>query len=67
MPMFLALPYMLRHGVNFWLAMLAACTLTVLLPGITVLIAARFGVKLYVPNGFVRVLKNRNPCYRRNV
>ena len=46
MPMFLALPYMLRHAVNFWLAMLGACTLTILLYGITVLVAARFGVKL---------------------
>jgi hypothetical protein len=46
LPLFLALPYMLRHGVNFWLAMSAAVALTVALYGVTVLVAARFGIKL---------------------
>jgi hypothetical protein len=46
MPMFLAFPYMLRHGVNFWIAIASACLLTVVLYGITVLVAARFGIKL---------------------
>jgi hypothetical protein len=46
LPMFLALPYMLRHGASFWIALLAACALTVALYGITILIAARFGVRL---------------------
>jgi hypothetical protein len=46
LPMFLLLPLMLRHGVLFWPAMAAACLVTVLLYGITVLVAARFGVRL---------------------
>ena len=46
LPMFLAFPWMLRHGVVFWIAMGAACLLTISLYGITVLVAARFGVRL---------------------
>jgi hypothetical protein len=46
LPMFLALTWMLRHGVGFWLAMLGACLLTVALYGVSVLVAALFGVRL---------------------
>jgi hypothetical protein len=46
LPMFLALPALLRHGVGFWWAMAAACALTILLYFVTVLVAARFGVRL---------------------
>lgn len=46
LPMFLALPLMLRHGLNFWLALAASCMLTVVLYAISVVIAAKFGVKL---------------------
>lgn len=46
LPMFLALPYMLRHGTGFWWAMIAACALTIVLYFLTILIAARFGVRL---------------------
>src|SRR5215469_18892065 len=46
LPMFLALPWMLRHGTGFWPAILASCLLTVALYGVTVLVAARFGVRL---------------------
>jgi hypothetical protein len=46
LPMFLAFPWMLRHGLGFWIAMMAACLLTILLYGVTVLIAARFGIRL---------------------
>jgi hypothetical protein len=46
LPMFLAFPFLLRHGVGFWPAIAAACILTIALYGITVVIAARFGVKL---------------------
>ncbi|MEY4967211.1 MAG: hypothetical protein RL274_2794 [Pseudomonadota bacterium] len=46
LPLFLALPYMLRHGMGFWPSLLGACLLTLLLYGLTVLVAARFGVKL---------------------
>ena len=46
LPMFLALPALLRHGVGFWWAMAMACALTVALYFVTVVIAARFGVRL---------------------
>mgnify|MGYP000951379234 CR=1 FL=1 len=46
MPMFLVLPWMLRSGIAFWLALVGACLMTVLLYALTVLVAARFGVKL---------------------
>ena len=46
LPMFLVLPWMLRSGVIFWLALAGACLMTVLLYGLTVLIAARFGIRL---------------------
>src|ERR1051325_1689477 len=46
LPMFLAFPHMLRHGVSFWVALGLACVLTIALYGLTVLVAARFGVKL---------------------
>jgi hypothetical protein len=46
LPMFLILPWMLRNGVAFWLALGSACLMTVLLYGLTVLVAARFGVRL---------------------
>jgi hypothetical protein len=46
LPMFLAFPYMLRHGMGFWTAIAASCAMTIALYGLTVLLAARFGVKL---------------------
>lgn len=46
LPMFLVLPLMLRSGTPFWLALTGACLMTVLLYGLTVLVAARFGVRL---------------------
>jgi hypothetical protein len=46
LPMFLAFPWMLRHGAGFWPALIGGCLLTVVLYGLTVLVAARFGVRL---------------------
>ena len=46
LPMFLAFPTMLRHGIGFWPALRMGCLLTVLLYGGPVLGAARFGVRL---------------------
>lgn len=46
LPMFLAFPYLLRQGVGFWWALLAACALTIVLYLITILIAERFGVRI---------------------
>ena len=46
MPMFLVLPLMLRAGLNFWLALLLACALTILLYLGMIAVAPRFGLKL---------------------
>ncbi len=46
LPMFLVFPAMLRAGIGFWPALGAACLLTVVLYAITVVIAARFGIRL---------------------
>ncbi len=46
MPLFLALPAMLRAGLNFWLALALACALTVALYLLMIWIGPRFGVKL---------------------
>jgi hypothetical protein len=46
LPTFLAFPAMLRHGVGFWPALACACALTIVLYFLTVLVAARFGVRL---------------------
>lgn len=42
LPMFLAMPWLLRHGYGFWTALLAGCLLTVAL----YLLMARFGPQL---------------------
>ncbi len=46
LPMFLAIPALLRSGVGFPVALLAGCALTIALYFVTVVIAARFGVTL---------------------
>ena len=46
LPMFLAFPWMPRHGVGFWPAIVAACVLTIALYAATVFVAARFGIQL---------------------
>jgi hypothetical protein len=46
LPMFLAIPYMLRSGLNFWVALAAGVILTIILYLVTIGIAARFGVRL---------------------
>ena len=46
LPMFLAIPALLRHGVGFWPALAGGCVLTMALYLVTVSIAARFGVTL---------------------
>jgi hypothetical protein len=46
LPMFLAFPYMLRHGAAFWPALAGACVLTAVFYGLTILVAARFGVRI---------------------
>lgn len=46
LPMFLLIPAMLRQGHGFWVAIGAGCMLTILLYLLTVIVAARFGVRL---------------------
>ena len=46
LPMFLLIPFMLRSGLNFWIALAAGVALTVILYLVTIGIAARFGVRL---------------------
>lgn len=46
LPMFLALPFMLRSGMAFWPSLLLSCAFTFVLYLITIIIAARFGVRL---------------------
>ena len=46
LPMFLALPAMLRAGVGFWPAMAASCILTMALYFITAWALSRFGIDL---------------------
>ncbi len=46
LPMFLAIPTALRHGIGYWPAVSAGCGLTTLLYLVAVMVAARFGVRL---------------------
>ncbi len=46
LPMFLLMPWILRSGHGFWVALVAGITTTILLYLITIVIAARFGVRL---------------------
>ena len=46
LPMFLLIPFMLRQGIGFWASIGAGCMVTILLYVLTVLVAARFGIRL---------------------
>jgi hypothetical protein len=46
LPMFLILPWMLRSGWGFWLALAVNCLLTIGFFWITVLLLRRFGIDL---------------------
>lgn len=46
LPMFLLIPYMLRQGSGFWLALLAGCALTIVLYLGMAHFGPRFGLKL---------------------
>ena len=46
MPMFLALPALLRAGVHFWLALFLSCALTVLLYLAMIWFGPRLGLRL---------------------
>lgn len=46
LPMFLAIPAMLRHGVPFWLALALGCALTLVLYLAMMQVGPRLGLKL---------------------
>ena len=46
LPMFLVIPVLLRHGVNFWLCLVLGCLLTVALYLLMMQVGPRFGLKL---------------------
>jgi hypothetical protein len=46
LPMFLLMPALMRHGVGFWASLAAGCALTIVLYALTVMIAAKFGIRL---------------------
>ena len=46
LPMFLLMPWLLRSGHSFWFALASGIALTIMLYLATIVIAARFGVRL---------------------
>jgi hypothetical protein len=46
LPMFLLIPWMLRSGINFWIALLAGCALTIALYLLMTVVGPRLGLKL---------------------
>ena len=46
LPMFLLIPYMLRHGQSFWLSLAAGCVLTIALYSLMIWIGPRLGMRL---------------------
>jgi hypothetical protein len=46
LPMFLAIPWMLRSGVSFWAALLVGCAMTIALYLLMTILGPRFGLRL---------------------
>ena len=46
LPMFLLIPFMLRSGFGFWIAIGAGIALTIILYLLTATLAARFGIRI---------------------
>ncbi len=46
LPMFLILPWMLRHGWSFWTALSVNCVITTVFFWLTVIILRKFGIDL---------------------
>jgi hypothetical protein len=46
LPMFLLMPFMLRNGVSFWIALGAGCLLTIGLYTVVTIVGPRFGLDL---------------------
>ncbi|NDF11882.1 MAG: DUF3147 family protein [Proteobacteria bacterium] len=45
LPMFLIFPAGLRHGIHFWIALIASCAITMALYALTFWLLPKFGVK----------------------
>lgn len=46
LPLFLVLPFLLRHGVTFWPAFAVSCLVTVGAYFVLILVLGRFGIRL---------------------
>ena len=46
LPMFLLIPFLMRGGFSFWLALAAGCVLTVALYSLTLAVGPRLGLRL---------------------
>jgi hypothetical protein len=46
LPMFLLMPMLMRHGIGFWIALLAGCALTITLYTAMTWFGPRFGLRL---------------------
>lgn len=46
LPMFLAIPWMLRSGIGFWIALALGCALTIFLYLLMTVVGPRFGLRL---------------------
>ncbi len=46
LPMFLIIPLLLRHGISFWLALIAGCCVTIALYAAMTWLAPRLGLQL---------------------
>lgn len=46
LPMFLAFPAMLRHGLGFWVALTLSCLLTIGLYALTIWLLPRVGIRI---------------------
>lgn len=46
LPMFLLIPFMLRHGFGFWISLTAGCVMTIMLYSLMVWAGPRFGLRL---------------------
>jgi hypothetical protein len=45
-PMFVVIPWLLRHGYGFWIALGLGCALTMLLYAVMIFVGGRFGLRL---------------------
>lgn len=46
LPMFLVIPALLKTGINFWVALIAGCLLTIVLYSLMIWLGPRFGLRL---------------------